>query len=69
MEYARKIVLLKNLLEELQLETSKITVEETFAILNDLKETVNSFNDSQRINYYIAVTIDCSHSSLREGMF
>ena len=47
MEYARKIVLLKNLLEELQLEASKITVEETFAILNDLKETVNSFNDSR----------------------
>ena len=47
MEYARKIVLLKNLLEELQLDTSKITVEETCAILNDLKETVNSFNDSR----------------------
>tara|TARA_R110000796_G_scaffold2409_1_gene9602 strand:+ start:211 stop:354 length:144 start_codon:yes stop_codon:yes gene_type:complete len=45
MEYARKIVLLKNLLEELQLETSKITVEETFAILNDLKETVKKFNE------------------------
>ena len=39
MEYARKIVLLKNLLEELQLETSKITVEETFINENGKKET------------------------------
>jgi len=47
MEYARKIILLKKLLEELNVDTSKITVDETFAILHDLKNTVNNFNEAK----------------------
>ena len=40
MEYARKIILLKKLLEELK-------VDETFAILHDLTNTVNNFNEAR----------------------
>ena len=47
MEYARKIILLKKLLEELNIDTSKITVDQTFAILHDLKNTVNNFNEAK----------------------
>ena len=47
MEYARKITLLKKLLEELKVDTSQITVDETFAILHDLTNTVNNFNEAR----------------------
>ncbi len=47
MEYARKITLLKKLLTELKLDTSQITVDETFAILHDLKNTVNNINEAR----------------------
>jgi hypothetical protein len=47
MEYAKKITLLKKLLTELKVDTSKITIDETFAILHDLKNTVNNINESR----------------------
>ena len=47
MEYARKITLFKKLLKELDLDTSKITIDETFAILYDLTNTVNNINETR----------------------
>lgn len=47
MEYAKKITLLKKLLTELKVDTSKITIDETFAILHDLTNTVNNINESR----------------------
>jgi hypothetical protein len=47
MEYARKITLLKKLLKELDVNTSEITVEETFAILYDLTITVKRINETR----------------------